>query len=110
MRILFPRSGFNVVVMGAVLPLTLVAAVARARRFGRRPGQYFWPEVETNYTWFAKVEHTGKNQLFLTPALVLGRFPIHGRLGLTFGAGYQAAVTKYRAYNHAVILSLRAPF
>ena len=72
--------------------------------------RYFWPEVETNYTWFAKGEHTGKNQLFLTPALLLGRFPIRGRLGLTFGAGYQVAVTKYRAYNNAVILSLRVPF
>jgi hypothetical protein len=72
--------------------------------------KYLWPEVETNYTWFAKGEHTGKNQLFLTPALLLGRFPIRGRLGLTFGAGYQVAVTKYRAYNNAVILSMRVPF
>src|SRR5215469_3499602 len=72
--------------------------------------KYFWPEVETNYTWFAKGERTGQNQLFLTPALLLGRFPIHGRLGLTFGAGYQVAVTKGRAYNNAVILSLRIPF
>jgi len=72
--------------------------------------KYFWPEVETNYTWFAKGERTGQNQLFLTPALVLGRFPIRGRLGLTFGAGYQVAVTKNRSYNNAVILSLRVPF
>jgi hypothetical protein len=72
--------------------------------------KYFWPEVETNYTWFAKGEHTGKNQLFMTPGLVLGRFPIRGRLGVTIGAGYQVAVTKYRAYNNNVILSLRVPF
>ena len=72
--------------------------------------KYFWPEVETNYTWFAKGERTGQNQLFLTPTLLLGRFSIHGRLGLTFGAGFHVAVTKGRAYNHAVILSLRAPF
>lgn len=72
--------------------------------------KYFWPEVETNYTWFAKGERTGQNQLFLTPGLVMGRFPIRGRLGLTLGAGYQVAVTKGRAYNNAVILSLRVPF
>ena len=23
--------------------------------------KYFWPEVETNYTWFAKGERTGQN-------------------------------------------------
>jgi hypothetical protein len=28
----------------------------------------FWAEVKTNYTWFAKGEHTGKSQLFPTPA------------------------------------------
>lgn len=46
----------------------------------------------------------------MTPALLLRRLPIYGRLGLTLGAGYWAAVTKARAYNHAVIPSLRVPF
>jgi hypothetical protein len=41
---------------------------------------------------------------------VLGPFPIRGRLGLTIGAGYQVAVTEGRAYNNAVIPSLRVPF
>lgn len=72
--------------------------------------KYFWPELEVNYTWFTRGENTGKNQLFLTPGIVVGRIPIHDRLGLTFGAGYQIAVTHHPAYNHAVVFSGRVPF
>ena len=72
--------------------------------------KYLWPELETNYTWFAKGTRTGQQQLFLTPGILFGRFPIHNRLGVTFGAGYQVAVTKDRAYNNAVVLSGRIPF
>ncbi|MHB8383532.1 MAG: hypothetical protein ACYDC3_14490 [Candidatus Binataceae bacterium] len=72
--------------------------------------KYFWPEVETNYSWQSYGEETGHNVLFLTPGLLLGRFPIHNRVGLTLGAGYQIAVTKYRPYNHSLILTARIPF
>jgi hypothetical protein len=72
--------------------------------------RYFWPELETNYTWFANGKRTGQNQLFITPALLLGRVPIHDRVGLTIGAGYQVAVTHHPAYNNAAILSARIPF
>ena len=78
--------------------------------FQYRVFKYFWPEFETNYTWFAKGERTGQSQLFLTPGLVLGRFPIQDRLGLTIGAGFQVAVTHHPAYNHNAILSARIPF
>ena len=72
--------------------------------------KYFWPELETNYTWFAKGTRTGQQQLYLTPGILFGRFPIHNRLGVTLGAGYQVAVTKDRGYNNAVVLSGRIPF
>ena len=72
--------------------------------------KYFWPEFETNYTWYAKGERRGQQQLYLTPGILFGRFPIHGRLGVTLGAGYQVAVTNDRGYNHAVVLSGRIPF
>lgn len=78
--------------------------------FQYRIYKYFWPEIETNYTWFAQGARTGQNQLYLTPGLLLGRFPIHGRVGLTIGAGYQVAVTHHPSYNNAVILSARIPF
>jgi hypothetical protein len=78
--------------------------------FQYRVFKYFWPELEANYTWYTLGENTGKNQLFLTPGIVIGRIPIHDRLGLTLGAGYQVAVTHHPAYNNAVIVSGRIPF
>ena len=72
--------------------------------------RYFWPEFEVNYTWWPNGEREGETQVFLTPGLVVGRIPIHDRLGLTLGAGYQVAVTRNPAYNHNVVLSARLPF
>jgi hypothetical protein len=71
---------------------------------------YFWPEFEVNYTWWPNGEREGETQVFLTPGIVAGRIPIHERLGITAGFGYQVAVTKEPAYNHAVILTGRIPF
>ena len=78
--------------------------------FQYRVFKYFWPEFETNYTWFAKGTRTGQSQLFLTPGILVGRIPIHDRIGMTIGTGFQVAVTTHPAYNHAVILSARIPF
>jgi hypothetical protein len=78
--------------------------------FQYRIFRYFWPELEFNYTWFTLGENTGKSQLFVTPGLIIGRIPIHDRVGMTFGAGYQVAVTHHPAYNNAVIATGRIPF
>jgi hypothetical protein len=78
--------------------------------FQYRIFRYFWPELEFNYSWFTLGENTGKNQLFITPGLLIGRIPIHDRVGMTFGAGYQVAVTHHPAYNNAVIATGRIPF
>lgn len=78
--------------------------------FQYRVFKYFWPEVETNYEWQSYGEKTGHNTLYLTPGIVIGGIPIHDRVKLTFGAGFQIAVTKYRGYNHNVILTARIPF
>ena len=71
---------------------------------------YFWPEFEVNYTWWPNGEREGETQVFLTPGLVIGRIPIHDRVGLTLGAGYQVAVTDNPMYNHSVVFSARVPF
>lgn len=79
---------------------------------------YFWPEFETNLThWYGGLRGD-KTQLFLTPGLILGRFPLYGRLNFVIGAGYQFAVTPKLTetpvltpvYNHAWILTARTPF
>jgi hypothetical protein len=69
-----------------------------------------WPEMDVNYTYWANGEHTGLNQIFLTPSFIIGRLPIWDRVGLTIGLGYQVAVTERPTYNHNLILSVRVPF
>jgi hypothetical protein len=78
--------------------------------FQYRVLKYFWPEFETNYTWQSYGMDTGHSTLYLTPGLLIGRIPIHDRIGLTFGGGVQVAVTNHRGYNHNVVLTARIPF
>ncbi|HEY1677847.1 MAG TPA: hypothetical protein VGG04_09085 [Candidatus Sulfotelmatobacter sp.] len=69
-----------------------------------------WPEVELNSTFFQDGKNDGKKQNFVTPGLVLGRFHLAGRLGLTLGGGFQIATTHFHTSNHNGILSIRFPF
>ena len=81
-------------------------------------GHYFWPELESNESFFAGAANDGKTASYLTPGVVIGRIPLmpHAtstagkRLGLTFGLGEQIAVTHFNTYNHATILTARIPF
>jgi hypothetical protein len=52
----------------------------------------------------------GKKEVFLTPGLVLGSFPLAERLHLSIGSGVQIAATQFHQYNHRWILSVRFPF
>ncbi len=96
----FPDGGLDRLGM----PLTYNTA------FQYRIAKIVWPELEVNYTWYPDGEHTGKNQVFLTPGVVFGRFPLLGHLGATIGAGMQVAVSKYAHYHNEWILSARLPF
>jgi hypothetical protein len=76
--------------------------------------KYFWPEVEFNGAYWPNGTHEGINdqsdQAFITPGLIIGRIPLTGRLRLTFGAGYQIAVTPHPTYYNNFILSVRLSF
>ncbi len=48
--------------------------------------------------------------MLLTPGLLLGRFPIAGRVGLTLGAGVQIAASDNPVYHRSIIFSARMPF
>jgi hypothetical protein len=72
--------------------------------------RYLWPELEFNYTWWPDGLREGRSQLYLTPGIVLGKFPIWRRLSAVVGAGRQTAVTSHPVNDHAWILSVRAPF
>jgi hypothetical protein len=69
-----------------------------------------WPMLEVNSTFWSGGRDAGKKQVFLTPGIVIGSFPITGHLRITLGAGEQIAVTQFHTYNHRYILSLRLPF
>lgn len=80
-------------------------------------GRLFWPEIEFNSTFSKGGANDGKNSVFATPGLLIGRIPLShdasgkpGRLGLTFGAGQQIALTHFHTYNHATVLTVRLPF
>ncbi len=84
--------------------------VAWNTAFQYRLFRYFWPELETNYTWFSYGEKTGHNQLYLTPGIVVGKLRLNERLGLTIGVGDQIAVTHHPGFNNRWVLTARLPF
>jgi hypothetical protein len=70
----------------------------------------FWPEVEVNSTAWPNGTLGGKKETFLTPGIVVGRFPFFGRVGFVVGAGVQIAATHFHRSNHNLILTFRFPF
>lgn len=77
-----------------------------------KPGPHtpsLWPEAEFNTTYYKGGDNDGKVQNFVTPG-VIGRFPIHKRVSLVFGAGMQIATSQFHSYNHGLLLTARMPF
>jgi len=99
---------------GVGLPVADTSLIGRTfvwnNAFQYRLFRKFWPEVELNSTFFQDGKNDGRKQNLVTPGLVLGRFPLWRRVGLTFGAGYQIATTRFHTSNHNAILSVRLPF
>jgi len=78
-------------------------------------GKYFWPELESNATYYHGGPNDGKNQNFLTPGIVFSKFKLRpsdakSRLGIGFGAGEQIATSKFHAYNHGLVFTGRFLF
>jgi hypothetical protein len=69
-----------------------------------------WPMLELNSTSWSGGTLDGKKEVFLTPGLVVGSFPVAERLHLGLGVGVQLAVSKFYRYNHRWIASVRLPF
>ena len=92
-------------------------SVAQYRLAHSGGARLFWPEVEVNSCFFFGGSNDGKAITFATPGIVIGRIPLThntesmpGRLGLTFGAGEQIAVTHFHTTNHNLIFTVRLPF
>lgn len=91
--------------------------VAQYRLAHTGVSRLFWPEVEMNSSFFLGGGNDGKATTYATPGMVIGRVPLShdfegapGRLGLTFGAGEQIALTHFHTTNHNLILTVRLPF
>jgi hypothetical protein len=91
--------------------------VAQYRVASSGIGRLFWPELEANTSFYKGGADDGDIAAFITPGLVIGRVPLShdasgkpGRLGLTFGAGEQIAVTHFHPSNHALVITARIPF
>ena len=100
--------------IGANLPATGANHLGRAIVFNtavdyRIKGK-IWPMLEQNSIFWSGGNLHGKKEVFLTPGLVLGSFPLAERLHLSIGGGVQIAATSFHQYNHRWILSVRFPF
>jgi len=80
-------------------------------------GRFFWPEAEINSTFYKGGANDGKQAVFGTPGIIIGRIPLRhtpegkpGRLGLTFGVGQQIALSQFHTFNHATVITARLPF
>ena len=69
-----------------------------------------WPMIELNATHWSGGTNDGQGEVFVTPGVVVGSFPLAERLHLGLGAGVQIAVSQFRRYNHRWIASVRLPF
>ncbi|MGH9536052.1 MAG: hypothetical protein ACRD2E_14475 [Terriglobales bacterium] len=73
-------------------------------------GRYAWPELELSPEWWASGLRSGKTQMVVTPGVVIGKIPLDGRLGLTFGAGEEFATTAVQSFRRRFVFTLRLPF
>jgi hypothetical protein len=100
--------------LGIGLPVDSISrlghAVAWNTAFQYHVGRFLWPEFEVNSTFNEGGTNDGKKQTFLTPGFVVGRIPLHNRLGLTLGTGMQIAATHFHTFDHNLIFTARLPF
>lgn len=107
--------------IGIPIPLeqeeTIGTSIVSNIAFQYHIAEYFWPEFEVNYTHWADGERSGRDQVFLTPGLILGRLKIAKDSNLVIGAGYQFAVTPLATkpvltptYEHNWIITTRLSF
>jgi hypothetical protein len=100
--------------IGATLPTSGTNVVGRTLVFNtevdyRIKGK-IWPMFEQNSIFWVDGPLNGKKEVFLTPGLVVGAFPLTGRVNIGFGVGVQIAVSSFHQYNHRWIFSIRFPF
>jgi len=69
-----------------------------------------WPMIELNAISWSGGTLDEKKEVFVTPGVVVGSFPLAERLRLSLGVGVQIAVSDFHRYDHRWIGSVRLPF
>ncbi len=104
--------------IGAILPMNNTAYKTAGRPVlwnvvaQYKIGKYFWPEIESNATYFKDGTNDGKKQEFISPGVMMGNFKLHpgdakSRQGLVAGAGFQIATSAFHSYNHELAMTVR---
>ncbi|MGD0737215.1 MAG: hypothetical protein ABR976_18945 [Terracidiphilus sp.] len=107
--------------LGATLPTGTPATTTSGRPIlwntvaQYRIAKLFWPELESNATFFKGGPNDGKTQEFITPGMIIGKCAFRpsdpkSRPGLAFGAGMQIATSKLHTYNHELVVTARLIF
>ena len=105
--------------LGGGLPTSGTATSGRTIHWNTvaqyRVGKYLFPEIELNSNSYLGGSREGKTQMFLSPGILFGKFPLKpedpkSRLGIVAGIAFQTAVTSFHTYNHAGVLSVRFAF
>jgi len=104
--------------IGGTLPTQSIHSIGRTISWNSvaqyRLKKVFWPELETNSTFYFLGPHDGKSQVFLTPGLMIHKIKLRAaetsRLALSVGGGMQIATSSYHAYNHALVFTARIGF
>jgi hypothetical protein len=95
-----PQSGTNVLGRQILFNNTFQFKVANI----------FWPDVETNSTFFVDGPLSGNKETFLTPGVITGPYQIAERLHFATGLGIQIAASHFHRYDHRLIWTMRFPF
>jgi Putative MetA-pathway of phenol degradation len=104
--------------IGAVLPTSSVPTIGRTISWNTvaqyKVGNYFWPELEVNSSYYHGGANDGKNQTFLTPGVMMSKIKLgsdpKSRLGLILGTGMQIATSSFHSYNHGLVITGRVSF
>lgn len=96
------------------LPTGDIAAIGRQlvsnTAFQYRAPWKLRPELEVNTTAFLEGKNSGQTEVFLTPGLGFGRLRVWRALKFSAAAGMQIAATRFHAYNHRAMFSVRYSF
>jgi hypothetical protein len=104
--------------IGGVLPNSSVTTVGRTIAWNTTAqyqiGRIFFPELESNASFYHLGPNNGKSQNFLSPGLMISKLKFErdpkNRLALIVGGSYQVATSTYHAYNHALVFTSRLAF